>query len=171
MSEALSILSNLKSTHPVYVMATMTSQSNQSYPQLQKVFPRWVVFNNHNEPICGLVARYLRRKLLEVENRNGALRNSHLLQVIEWLPKVWQHVNRFIELYNSAEVTLGNTMTSNLFRLHNLIDVLCIFRTASVSELSNGSEPDSDVVQQPLELLFGTLLDGSHSRGVATLRS
>ncbi|XP_075264784.1 uncharacterized protein LOC142356889 isoform X4 [Convolutriloba macropyga] len=107
MSEALSILSNFKPSMPVYTIATMTSQPNQSYPQLQKVFPRWVVFNNHNEPISGLVGRFLRRKLLEFENRNGGVRNSQLQHVVDWLPKVWQHVNRLIELYNSAEVTLG----------------------------------------------------------------
>lgn len=108
MSDALSILSNIKPTHQsIHTLATMTSQPNQSYPQLQKVFPRWVVYSNHNEPVSGLVGRFLRRKLLEYENRNGGVRCAQLSHVVEWLPKVWQHVNRVIEMYNSADVTLG----------------------------------------------------------------
>ncbi|XP_063715305.1 neuron navigator 2-like isoform X3 [Symsagittifera roscoffensis] len=110
MSEALSILANIKSTLPVFTIVTMTSRPNQSYPQLQKVFPRWVVLNNHNEPVSGLVSRFLRRKLLEFENRSGGTgggKNHQVQQVVEWLPKVWHHVNRIIEVYNSAEVTLG----------------------------------------------------------------
>ena len=127
MSEALSILSNVKINMDVFVIATMTSQSNQSYPQLQKVFPRWVVLSNHNEPISGLVGRYLRRQLLEFENRNGGIRNMHLAHIIDWIPKVWKHVNRLIEKYNSAEVTLGMFHTTPVIMIitFNVVSFFC----------------------------------------------
>ena len=28
-------------------------------------------------------------------------------QVVEWLPKVWQHVNKFIETHNATDATMG----------------------------------------------------------------
>ena len=80
-----------------------------------------MVLNNHNEPVSGLVSRFLRRKLLEFENRSGGTgggKNHQVQQVVEWLPKVWHHVNRIIEVYNSAEVTLG---------LQNIAPLLYIF--------------------------------------------
>jgi len=58
------------------------------------------------EPVKGLLCRFLTRRLIEVDVQNGA-RNVELARVMDWIPKVWQHINRFLELHNSTEVTIG----------------------------------------------------------------
>lgn len=58
------------------------------------------------EPVKGFLGRYLRRKLIETEVKHNT-RNNDLNKVIEWMPKVWQHLNKFLETHNSSDVTIG----------------------------------------------------------------
>ncbi|KAG6800405.1 protein sickie-like [Apis mellifera caucasica] len=69
---------------------------------------RWVLCANHMEPVKGFLGRYLRRKLLEHELREcGGTRNAEMAAVVEWLPRVWLHLNKFLESHSSSDVTIG----------------------------------------------------------------
>ena len=67
---------------------------------------RWLLCTNHMEPVKGFLSRYLRRKLVEQETRSGRA-CAEMCDVIEWLSKLWQHLNKFIESHGSSEVTVG----------------------------------------------------------------
>ncbi|CAL4069603.1 unnamed protein product, partial [Meganyctiphanes norvegica] len=90
-----------------YIIGTMSQTTAHSTTdlQLQHNF-RWVLMNNHMEPVKGLVGRIARRKLTEaeVENREKLPR---LQQILDWLPKCWTHINKFLEKHSSTEVTIG----------------------------------------------------------------
>ena len=58
------------------------------------------------EPVKGFLGRYLSRKLVESEVANNS-KNSDLNKVVEWMPKVWQHLNKFLETHSSSDVTIG----------------------------------------------------------------
>ncbi|KAJ8032124.1 Neuron navigator 2 [Holothuria leucospilota] len=89
-----------------YIIGTMNQATCQSTNlQLHHNF-RWVLCANHMEPVKGFLGRYLRRKLIEAEVKHNT-RNNDLNKVIEWMPKVWQHLNKFLETHNSSDVTIG----------------------------------------------------------------
>lgn len=67
---------------------------------------RWVLYANHMEPVHGFLSRYLRRCLIKERVLSGEV-CSDMDSVIEWLPKVWQHLNRFLEAHSSSDVTIG----------------------------------------------------------------
>ena len=67
---------------------------------------RWVLCANHTEPVKGFLGRFLRRKLMETEI-GGRMRNMELVKIIDWIPKVWHHLNRFLEAHSSSDVTIG----------------------------------------------------------------
>lgn len=67
---------------------------------------RWVLCANHTEPVKGFLGRFLRRKLIETEI-SGRMRNAELVKIIDWIPKVWQHLNKFLEAHSSSDVTIG----------------------------------------------------------------
>ena len=67
---------------------------------------RWVLCANHMEPVKGFLGRYLRRKLVETEIRDN-MRNNDLNKITDWIPKVWHHLNKFLETHNSSDVTIG----------------------------------------------------------------
>ena len=58
------------------------------------------------EPVKGFLGRYLSRKLVEAEVSNNS-KNSDLIKIAEWMPKVWQHLNKFLETHSSSDVTIG----------------------------------------------------------------
>ncbi|OWK17406.1 hypothetical protein Celaphus_00013555 [Cervus elaphus hippelaphus] len=66
----------------------------------------WVLCANHTEPVKGFLGRFLRRKLMETEI-SGRMRNMELVKIIDWIPKVWHHLNRFLEAHSSSDVTIG----------------------------------------------------------------
>ena len=35
------------------------------------------------------------------------MRNMELVKIIAWIPKVWHHLNRFLEAHSSSDVTIG----------------------------------------------------------------
>ena len=43
-------------------------------------------------------------RLLQVRSGNA---NNELSKIVEWIPKVWQHLNKFLEAHSSSEVTVG----------------------------------------------------------------
>lgn len=83
---------------------------NQQKYNLNKCFllftRRWVLCANHMEPVKGFLGRYLKRKLVEEEVRSG-IRNAEIAKVIDWMPKVWQHLNKYLETHSSSDVTIG----------------------------------------------------------------
>lgn len=58
------------------------------------------------EPVKGLLGRFLMRRLVETECGVGA-RDSDLARVVDWLPRVWHHLNQFLETHSSSDVTIG----------------------------------------------------------------
>lgn len=38
---------------------------------------------------------------------SGRVRNVELVKIIDWIPKVWHHLNRFLETHSSSDVTIG----------------------------------------------------------------
>lgn len=73
---------------------------------------RWVLCANHMEPVKGFLGRYLRRKLIETEI-GSRTRNMELVKIIDWIPRVWHHLNRFLEMHSSSDVTIGKRMTND----------------------------------------------------------
>ncbi|KAM7015791.1 LOW QUALITY PROTEIN: neuron navigator 2 [Tautogolabrus adspersus] len=92
--------------HCPYIIGTM-SQATSSAPNLQLHHNfRWVLCANHMEPVKGFLGRYLRRKLIETEI-GSRTRNMELVKIIDWIPRVWHHLNRFLETHSSSDVTIG----------------------------------------------------------------
>ncbi|CAG0887312.1 unnamed protein product [Cyprideis torosa] len=99
-------------TCPV-IIGTMSqggSAASTTNLQLHHNF-RWVLCANHMEPVKGFLARFLRRKLRELSSQRGPLSghpmDALLINVLSWLPKLWSHVNSFLENRCSAEATIG----------------------------------------------------------------
>ena len=75
---------------------------------------RWVLYANHIEPVRSFLGRYLRRELASATGKSPADvpgPGSGLMaveRIVEWLPKVWQRVNRFLESQSTFDVTMGS---------------------------------------------------------------
>ncbi|XP_010788922.1 neuron navigator 2 [Notothenia coriiceps] len=97
---------NCNFQHCPYIIGTM-SQATSSAPNLQLHHNfRWVLCANHVEPVKGFLGRFLRRKLIETEI-GSRTRNMELVRIIDWIPRVWHHLNRFLETHSSSDVTIG----------------------------------------------------------------
>lgn len=89
------------------IIGTMTQTANAPPTAMQVHHHfRWVLFSSHTEPVKGLLCRHLQRRLIEVDVQNGT-KNLELARIVDWIPKVWHHINKFLEAHNSAEVTIG----------------------------------------------------------------
>ncbi|XP_076347890.1 uncharacterized protein LOC143245425 [Tachypleus tridentatus] len=89
-----------------YIIGTMNQATcSTTNLQLHHNF-RWVLCANHMEPVKGFLGRYLRRKLVEHEIQSNS-NNPELTKIIEWMPKVWEHLNNFLETHSSSDVTIG----------------------------------------------------------------
>lgn len=84
---------------------------------------RWILCANHMEPVKGFLGRYLRRKLLEAEAREGST-NPDMARVLDWIPKVWQQLNKFLESHSSSDVTIGKEKLFPYFSFSLLVLVL-----------------------------------------------
>jgi len=83
------------------------NQSSRSTTDLQLHHNfRWVLCANHMEPVQGFLARYLCRRLLDARVRDDA-ELTEMDGIVQWLPQVWQHVNRLLETHGGSDVTLG----------------------------------------------------------------
>ncbi|XP_061670901.1 neuron navigator 2 isoform X2 [Syngnathoides biaculeatus] len=97
---------NSSHKHSPYIIGTM-SQATSSAPNLQLHHNfKWVLCTNHTEPVKGFLGRFLRRKLIEMEI-GSRTRNMELVKIIDWIPRVWHHLNRFLETHSSSDVTIG----------------------------------------------------------------
>ncbi|XP_041847949.1 neuron navigator 2 isoform X3 [Melanotaenia boesemani] len=106
LGEIFNGLFNCNYQHCPYIIGTM-SQATSSAPNLQLHHNfRWVLCANHTEPVKGFLGRYLRRKLIEMEI-GSRTRNVELVKIIDWIPRVWHHLNRFLETHSSSDVTIG----------------------------------------------------------------
>ncbi|KAM7405749.1 hypothetical protein PAMP_000176 [Pampus punctatissimus] len=106
LGEIFNGLFNCSYQHSPYIIGTM-SQATSSAPNLQLHHNfRWVLCANHTEPVKGFLGRYLRRKLIETEI-GSRTRNIELVKIIDWIPRVWHHLNRFLETHSSSDVTIG----------------------------------------------------------------
>ncbi|AWP01174.1 putative neuron navigator 2 [Scophthalmus maximus] len=106
LGEIFNGLFNCNYQHCPYIIGTM-SQATSSAPNLQLHHNfRWVLCANHTEPVKGFLGRHLRRKLMETEI-GSRTRNTELVKIIEWIPRVWHHLNRFLETHSSSDVTIG----------------------------------------------------------------
>ncbi|XP_042609495.1 neuron navigator 2-like isoform X5 [Cyprinus carpio] len=106
LAEIFNGLLNCKNHQCPYIIGTM-NQTPSPTPNLQLHHNfRWVLCANHMEPLKGFLGRYLRRKLLENEI-SSRVRNGELVKIIEWIPCVWHHLNRFLETHSSSDVTIG----------------------------------------------------------------
>ncbi|XP_067850210.1 neuron navigator 2 isoform X4 [Heptranchias perlo] len=106
LGEIFNGLLNCKYHRCPYIIGTM-NQATSSTPNLQLHHNfRWVLCANHTEPVKGFLGRYLRRKLIETEISTRT-RNTELVKIIDWIPKVWHHLNRFLEAHSSSDVTIG----------------------------------------------------------------
>ncbi|KAG5839916.1 hypothetical protein ANANG_G00210230 [Anguilla anguilla] len=106
LGEIFNGLLNCKYHRCPCIIGTM-NQATSSSPNLQLHHNfRWVLCANHTEPVKGFLGRFLRRKLMEAEI-GGRARNAELAKVIEWIPRVWHHLNRFLEAHSSSDVTIG----------------------------------------------------------------
>ncbi|XP_077178159.1 neuron navigator 2 isoform X10 [Paroedura picta] len=106
LGEIFNGLLNCKYHKCPYIIGTM-NQATSSTPNLQLHHNfRWVLCANHTEPVKGFLGRFLRRKLVETEI-GGRMRNAELVKIIDWIPKVWQHLNKFLEAHSSSDVTIG----------------------------------------------------------------
>ncbi|XP_007954036.1 neuron navigator 2 [Orycteropus afer afer] len=106
LGEIFNGLLNCKYHKCPYIIGTM-NQATSSTPNLQLHHNfRWVLCANHTEPVKGFLSRFLRRKLMETEI-SGRVRNVELVKIIDWIPKVWHHLNRFLEAHSSSDVTIG----------------------------------------------------------------
>ncbi|XP_074853779.1 neuron navigator 2 isoform X4 [Carettochelys insculpta] len=106
LGEIFNGLLNCKYHKCPYIIGTM-NQATSSTPNLQLHHNfRWVLCANHTEPVKGFLGRFLRRKLIETEI-SARMRNAELVKIIDWIPKVWQHLNKFLEAHSSSDVTIG----------------------------------------------------------------
>lgn len=75
---------------------------------------------NHMEPVKGLVGRVARRRLTQVEVEAGT-RLPRLQQVLDWLPRCWSHINKFLETHSSSDVTIGKDSIHTLYRIQFVV--------------------------------------------------
>lgn len=88
------------------IIGTMSQATcNTTNLQLHHNF-RWLLTANHMEPVKGFLARFLRRRLFQLELSTNTAQPL-LSAVFTWLPTVWQHINRFLETHSSSDVTIG----------------------------------------------------------------
>lgn len=67
---------------------------------------RMVTFSNNVEPANGFLVRYLHRKMMESEDERN-LTNEDLIQVLDWVPKLWYHLHTFLEKHSTSDFLIG----------------------------------------------------------------
>eukprot|EP00095_Tigriopus_kingsejongensis_P008127 maker-scaffold256_size235750-snap-gene-1.26 protein:Tk08127 transcript:maker-scaffold256_size235750-snap-gene-1.26-mRNA-1 annotation:"unnamed protein product" len=93
-----------------YIIGTMTHSTTASTTNLQlKHNFRLILFAYHIEPVRGFLGRFLRKRLLDVETATR-VHDSDMVSILEWIPRVYIQVNKFLESHSSPEVTLGPSL-------------------------------------------------------------
>ena len=99
--------------HSPFIIGTMNQATcSTTNLQLHHNF-RWVLCANHMEPVQGFLGRYLRRRCVAMEVQTS-IPNEDLDRTIEWIPQVWQHLNKFLEMHGSSDVTIGEWTEHNI---------------------------------------------------------
>lgn len=75
-----------------------------------------VTFSNNVEPANGFLVRYLHRKLMESEDEKN-LTNEDLIQVLDWVPKLWYHLHAFLEKHSTSDFLIGTRRTIGACRV------------------------------------------------------
>lgn len=96
---------SLMQTRLFYIIGTV-NQSNVTALNLHPNF-KWVLFVNHTEPVKNYLTRSLERRLIDQISKVNESRMDQLEIVIDWIPKLWIHVNKYIETYNSVDLCIG----------------------------------------------------------------
>jgi len=91
------------------------------------------------EPVHGFLGRHLRRRLVAQSHLNATTStstggaagaggycvvSSDLTRVVDWLPRVWQKVNKFLDVISppQLDITIGNLHVVHK-RTHNFMDI------------------------------------------------
>ncbi|XP_076330999.1 uncharacterized protein LOC143236592 isoform X2 [Tachypleus tridentatus] len=106
LSEVFNDFLNAKYQNSPFIIGTMNQVTcSASNLQLHHNF-RWVLYANHIEPVNGFLGRFLRRQQVQVEVKSG-VQNPELNKILDWIPTVWNHLNKFLETHSSSDVTIG----------------------------------------------------------------
>ena len=89
-----SLLVYVNSPYFIGTMNPIRKPSNADL-QLRQSF-RWVLLSPSLEPVSALLSRHLRRGLTQLPCSVSAEKMKTMQLVIEWLPTVWQHVNKML---------------------------------------------------------------------------
>ncbi|KAK3876795.1 hypothetical protein Pcinc_018438 [Petrolisthes cinctipes] len=107
LTEVFNGFLSAKYTQCPFIIGTMNQTTSCSTTNLQLHHNfRWVLMANHMEPVKGLVGRVARRRLTQVEVVGGN-RMPRLQHVLDWLPRCWSHINKFLETHSSSDFTIG----------------------------------------------------------------
>ena len=64
---------------------------------------------NHTEPVKNYLHRWYERAVCDYEVRNQT-KNLDLCSFVKWIQQFWRMCNKYIELYNSVDLSLGPKM-------------------------------------------------------------
>jgi len=65
-------------------------------------------YANQVEPVHGFLGRYMRRRAAATETDVGSSSSNDLIRVVEWLPKVWHKVNKYLDVLSpTTDITIG----------------------------------------------------------------
>jgi len=102
------IISTSESIHPQpYVICTLTQSPNYEIPSTWQNNFKWIWLPNHEEPINGVLQRFLRRRYTQHGHKDTY---QEVFRVADWLAETWRYINTILEKFNSAECTIGPTM-------------------------------------------------------------
>ena len=91
----INIILNNKTSNTLHIF----NKINSSIYFATCLIIRWILLANHAEPVQGLIQRFLRRRLIQsqllAKSRDGALE-----RVVDWIPRCWAHLNKFLETHN-----------------------------------------------------------------------
>ncbi|XP_065053022.1 uncharacterized protein LOC135682178 [Rhopilema esculentum] len=105
--ENLSLLLKESDNKNVYVIAALDQANTEDVDVKWQESMRWICFNNNEEPVCGLLIRYLRKKFL---NNNPSSDWDDLFKLSKWIFSVWKQLNKVIEKFHSPEKSIGPAM-------------------------------------------------------------
>jgi len=89
-----------------YITAALNQATQEGTVKWQNSI-RWIWLDNIEEPVQGLLTRYLRKKFLR-NNPKSSL--QELFKIADWISSVWKYLNTIIESFHSAEQTIGPAM-------------------------------------------------------------
>lgn len=92
-----------------YILGTLNQcgQGAQTPTNLQLHYNfRFVQLTTHAEPLKGMVGRYLRQRLLNIETKTRMM-DGEMSAAVDWVARIHLHLNRFLEAHASGEAILA----------------------------------------------------------------